>query len=56
METIENLRATNKHNERCAMAINTLELFIKNAEEQHETKIPISTLKLILGAIKEGEA
>ena len=52
MYTIE--KETDKHNEKCAEAIRTLKLFIRNAEEQHETKIPISTLKLVLGSIEEG--
>jgi hypothetical protein len=43
----------NRHNERCAEALRTLELFIANAEQQHETKIPISTLKLILDSVVE---
>lgn len=45
----------NRHNERCAEAIRTLELFIADAEQQHETRIPISTLKLVLGSINEQE-
>lgn len=53
MNTIESTMALNKHNERCAEAIRTLELFIANAEMQHETKIPINTLKLVLGSIGE---
>ena len=53
MYTIERETAQNKHSERCAEAIRTLKLFIRNAEEQHETKIPISTLKLVLGSIEE---
>lgn len=43
----------NRHNERCAEALRTLELFIANAEQQHETKIPINTLKLILDSVVE---
>ena len=53
METMENIMIANKYNERCAEAIRTLKLFIRNAEEQHETKVPISTLKLVLGAIDQ---
>ena len=45
----------NNYNEKCAEAIRTLKLFIRNAEEQHETKIPITTLNLIIGAIEEPE-
>lgn len=54
MNTMDNIMALNKYNERCAEAIRTLRLFIRNAEEQHETKIPISTLNLVLNSIKEG--
>lgn len=54
MNTMENIMALNKYNERCAEAIRTIKLFMRNAEEQHETKIPISTLKLVLGSIEEG--
>lgn len=43
------------YNERCAEAIRVLEIFIADAEQQHETKIPISTLKLVLGSINEQE-
>lgn len=55
MNTMENLMALNRHNARCAEALRTLELFIADAEQQHETKIPISTLKLVLGSINEQE-
>lgn len=41
------------HNERCAEAIRVLEVFIADAEQQHETKIPINTLKLILDSVVE---
>lgn len=53
MNTMENITAISRYNERCAEAIRTLKLFIKNAEEQHETKMQISTLKLVLGSIEE---
>lgn len=56
MYTMENITAINRYNERCAEAIRTLKLFIKNAEEQHETKMQISTLKLVLGSIEEDRA
>jgi len=53
MNTMENLMALNRHNARCAEALRTLELFIADAEQQHETKIPINTLKLILDSVVE---
>lgn len=53
MNTIESTMAVNRHNERCAEAIRTLELFIANAEMQHETKIPLSTLKLVINTVAE---
>jgi len=54
MNTIDVLLEMNRHNESCAEAIRTLELFIVNAEQQHEASIPISTLKMVLGLIEEG--
>lgn len=51
METIESMMNANRYNEKCAEAIRTLKLFIRDAEEKHETKVQISTLKLVLGSI-----
>lgn len=53
METIESMINANRYNEKCAEAIRTLKLFIRDAEEKHETKVQISTLKLVLGAIEQ---
>lgn len=49
METIESMMNANKYNEKCAEKIRTLKLFIRDAEQKHETKLQISTLKLVLG-------
>lgn len=51
METLDEYTKSNEHNKRCAEAVRTLKLFIRDAEEKHETKVQISTLKLVLGAI-----
>lgn len=53
MSTMESIMQVNKYNERCAEAVRTLKLFIRNAEEQHETRMPLSTLKLVLNAVEE---
>lgn len=55
IQTMQDFRIENSYDQKCAEAIRTIKLFIRNAEEQHETKIPISTLKLVLGAIDNAE-
>lgn len=54
MNTLTDFTKVNEYNKRCADAIKTLKLFVKDAEQQHETRIQISTIKLIFGSIEEG--
>ena len=53
MESIENIMNYNEYNKRCADAIRTLRLFVANAEEQLDSTLPISTIKLVLDSINE---
>lgn len=53
MATIETVIDENNYNRRCADAIQTLKLFMRNAEEQLESSLPLSTLKLIVDSIGE---
>ena len=54
MNTTDLLIEMNRHYESCAETIRTLKLFIADAEQKHESSIPISTLKMVLGLIEEG--
>lgn len=49
METIDR----SEYNSKCADAIRTLRIFMKDAEEQLKSEIPLSTLKLILEPVGE---
>lgn len=51
MPTIQTVIDENNYNKRCAEAIQTLKLFMRNAEEQLESSLPLSTLKLIVDSI-----
>lgn len=42
-----------EYEKKCADAIKMLKVFIKNAEEQLETSLPLSTLHLIVDTIEE---
>ena len=53
METIDNISKRSEYNSKCADAVRTLKIFMKNAEEQLQSDIPLSTLRLILEPIGE---
>lgn len=53
METIDNISKRSEYNSKCADAIRTLRIFMKDAEEQLKSDIPLSTLRLILEPIGE---
>ena len=50
-----NIERQSAYEKKCADAIRTLKLFIKNAEDQLESTLPISTLHLIVDSINEEE-
>lgn len=53
MATIQTVIDENNYNKRCADAVKALKLFMRNAEEQLESSLPLSTLKLIVDSIGE---
>lgn len=53
METIDTIMDRSEYNRKCADAVRTLKIFIRNAEEQLSTSLPISTLKLIIEQTEE---
>ena len=53
METIETIMDKSEYNRKCADAIKMLKVFIRNAEEQLNTSLPLSTLKLIVEQTEE---
>ena len=41
----------NRYNAKCRAAIDTLKLFVEDAEQQLHTNMPLSTIKLILKGV-----
>lgn len=57
MQDLQNIQSLNiyteemKRNARCAKAIDSLKLFMKDAKGQLKTSIPLSTLELIVETV-----
>lgn len=52
MQPLSEYEKTNKHNARCAAAIDCLKLFIADAKSQAKDSLSLSTLDLIIDTIE----